>query len=54
MKVSFTPRAMMIMGNNHTVMIDENNFEYLQSAISSICCLKSGPMDQQSFNPGDE
>lgn len=54
MKVSFTPRAMMIMGNNHTVMIDENNFEYLQSAVSSICCLKSGPMDQQSFNPGDE
>ena len=54
MKVSFTPRTMMLTSEGHTVMIDENNFEYLQSAISSICCLKSGPMDQQSFNPSDE
>jgi hypothetical protein len=34
-------------------MIDETNFEFLQEAITDICCLKTGPMDQQSFNPAD-
>ena len=43
-KVSFTPRS---------IMIDENNFEFLQAAITDICCLKTGPMDQQAFNPSD-
>ena len=52
-KVTFTPRSMMLIGEGHTSMIDENNFEALQQAISSICCLKTGPMDQQSFNPAD-
>ena len=54
MKVSFTPRAMMLIGDGKTIMIDENNFETLQNAISSICCLKTGPMDQQNFNPANE
>ena len=54
MKVSFTPRAMMLIGDGKTTMIDENNFETLQNAISSICCLKTGPMDQQNFNPANE
>jgi hypothetical protein len=45
MKVSFTPRAMMFIGDGKTIMIDENNFDTLQNAISSICCLKTGPMD---------
>lgn len=53
-KILFTPRSMMISGNGTTVTIDENNFEFLQAAISSICCLKTGPMDQQTFNPADE
>ena len=53
-KVIFTPRSMMISGNGATVVIDENNFEFIQAAISSICCLKTGPMDQQTFNPADE
>jgi len=35
----------MLIGEGHTSMIDENNFEALQQAISSICCLKTGPMD---------
>ena len=52
-KITFTPRSMMLIGEGHTTMIDESNFEALQQAISSICCLKSGPMDQQSFNPAD-
>ena len=53
-KVLFTPRSMMIMGGEEgNIQIDENNFEYLQTAISNICCMKTGPMDQQSFNPAN-
>lgn len=53
-KVNFTPRSMLITGESGMITIDESNFEYLQAAISSICCLKTGPMDQQSFNPADK
>ena len=52
-KVSFTPRSIMILGGEAPIMIDENNFEFLQAAITDICCLKTGPMDQQAFNPAD-
>lgn len=51
LKLSFTPRTMMLMGKEQSIAIDENNFEFLQSIISEICCLKSGPSDQQNFNP---
>jgi hypothetical protein len=50
-KVMFTPRSVLLSGEGTTVQIDERNFEYLQEAISTICCLKTGPMDQQAFNP---
>lgn len=53
MKVTFTPRSMIFVGEGKTVTLDENNFEHLQSALSSICCLKTGPMDQQNFNPAN-
>lgn len=53
-KVLFTPRSMLITGGEgENVQIDENNFEHLQAAISTICCMKTGPMDQQSFNPAN-
>lgn len=52
-KVIFTPRSIIISNNGASVMIDDNNFEFLQAAISSICCLKTGPMEQQTFNPAD-
>lgn len=51
LKVTFTPHSILLIGDGRTVTIDENNFEFLQSALSAICCLKTGPMDQQSFNP---
>jgi hypothetical protein len=41
----FTPRSMLFTGDGQTIQIDERNFEYLQSALSTICCLKTGPMD---------
>ena len=53
-KVMFTPRSMLFSGKGQTIQIDENNFEPLQYAISSICCMKNGPMDQQSFNPANK
>ncbi len=53
MKVTFTPRSMIFMGEGKTITLDENNFEHLQAALSSICCLKTGPMDQQNFNPAN-
>ena len=49
--VMFTPRSMLISGDGQTMQIDETNFEYLQTAISNICCMKTGPMDQTTFNP---
>ena len=52
-KVIFTPRSMLFRNDETSIQIDETNFEYLQEAISNICCLKTGPMDQQSFNPAN-
>ncbi len=52
-KVTFTPRSLIFLNEGKSTMIDERNFEFLQAAISSICCLKTGPMDQQTFNPAD-
>ena len=52
-KVLFTPRSMLITGGEQGIQFDETNFEFLQAAISNICCLKTGPMDQQSFNPAN-
>lgn len=52
-QIIFTPRSVLLTKEGQTIQIDENNFEYLQNAISSICCLKTGPMDQQTFNPVD-
>lgn len=52
-KVMITPRSVLLSGGGATIQIDENNFEYLQSALTNICCLKTGPMDQQSFNPAN-
>ena len=48
-KVMFTPRSILLSGETQ-IMIDETNFEFLQAAISDICCLKTGPMDQQCFS----
>ena len=43
----------MLNGEGHVVVIDENNFEFLQEAISNITCMKTGPMDQSTFNPAN-
>ena len=53
-KIIFTPRTILLNGKGQSIIIDETNFEYLQSALSAICCLKTGPMDQHSFNPANK
>lgn len=53
-KVAFTPRSILLNKEGQSCMIDESNFEYLQGIISDICCLKTGPMDQTTFNPADK
>ena len=52
-KVAFTPRSILLNKEGQSFMIDESNFEYLQETVSDICCLKTGPMDQTTFNPAD-
>ena len=52
-KIIFTPRSMLFQKEKEMIQIDENNFESLQTIISEICCLKTGPMDQHAFNPVD-
>ena len=53
-KVMFTPNSMLFSGNGQTIVIDEANFDFLQNAISEITCMKTGPMDQTTFNPANE
>lgn len=53
-KLIFSPASMMLSGEGQTIVIDENNFEFLQSAISDITCMKTGPMDQTTFNPAND
>ena len=52
-KMSFTPRSILLTGKDGIITIDESNFEVLQDTISKICCLRTGPMDQGTFNPAD-
>ena len=53
-KVLFTPQSLLFQSKEENVVIDENNFDFLQAAIREVTCSKSGPMDQQAFNPADD
>ena len=53
-KAIFTPRSMILQGKSGMITIDENNFESMQQIVTQICCLRSGPGDQQSFNPAND
>lgn len=53
-QIIFTPRSIIFSHEKGQFIVDESNFEDFQSVISEICCLKNGPMDQSSFNPGDK
>ena len=53
-KVLFTPQSLLFQSKEENVVIDENNFDFLQEAIREVTCSKSGPMDQQAFNPAND
>ena len=49
-----TPRSIILKDSNGSSTIDENNFDAFQRVISQIFCINSGPMNTQTFNPGDK
>ena len=55
-KVIFTPKSMLLqnMDSKESIIIDEDNFDFLQEVLRAIFCANQGPMDQQAFNPADE
>lgn len=50
----FTPMSLIMKDKEEQVIIDSNNFEVLQNVIRTVCCINSGPMEQQAFNPANE
>lgn len=53
-KMLLTPRSLILRNDNAMITIDENNFDFLQQALVDICCLRSGPNGQDTFNPVDD
>ena len=54
-KILLAPRSLVFQKDGlDTVMIDEDNFEFLQETLRQIFCVNQGPMDQQAFNPADD
>lgn len=53
-KVAFTPKSLILNKDTQLVTIDENNFESIQDIFNLIFCTKTGPMDQQNFNPAND
>ena len=51
--VLITPKSITVNTSEDSSMIDEENFEYLQEALKLIFCAKTGPMNQQAFNPAN-
>lgn len=49
-KVIFTPRSISLNRDGAFVILDENNFEILQSVLEQMFCLRKS--DEASFNPG--
>lgn len=52
-KISFTPRSIMLNGEQGMITIDENNFEALQTVVEQICCIRNGPTEAGGFNPAN-
>lgn len=53
-KILITPNSLIFNKEGQSqIMIDEKNFDSLQSVLRKIFCMKDGPMDQQAFNPGN-
>jgi hypothetical protein len=53
-QVMITPKSIVVNEEGASHMIDEDNFEALQEALKMIFCAKTGPMNQQAFNPANK
>ena len=53
-RMTLTPRSIMLMGEQGSIMIDESNFDAFQSILNQVFCINTGPMESQSFNPADK
>ena len=51
--VLITPKSITVNTSEDSSMIDEDNFEAFQEALKLIFCAKTGPMNQQAFNPAN-
>lgn len=49
-KVIFTPRSMILSKQEQSIVIDEQNFQFLQAPLREIFCIKSSTED---FNPAN-
>ena len=52
-QVMMTPKSIVVNEEGASHMIDEDNFEAFQEALKLIFCAKTGPMNQQAFNPAN-
>ena len=53
-KVLLTPQSLLFQQDGQEpIMVDINNFEKLQEYLRAVFCVKTGPMDQQAFNPAN-
>lgn len=52
--VMFTPRSILLQGKELSSIIDENNFEILQTIIKEIFCVSNKNNQQAGFNPANE
>lgn len=53
-KISITPQSLLFAKDNDMIMVDENNFEALQSVLKSIFCLNSSKAKEEQFNPANK
>ena len=52
--ILFTPRSIMLQGNDNSSVIDENNFEALQQVLKQIFCVSNANNQQSGFNPAND
>ena len=51
-KIMFSPRAILFNCNEENIIIDENNFMFLQEILKEVFCYREASKD--SFNPANE
>lgn len=53
--IILTPLSIILKKEGEdSIIIDNNNFQYLQPILKEIFCQTAGPMDQQAFNPAND